>query len=52
MPFGKKSCAVTAQLQQAGVNVERVTEETYSLEDVFIAVVEKARARGKFAQEE
>jgi ABC-2 type transport system ATP-binding protein len=44
--------AVTAQLQQAGVNVERVTEETYSLEDVFIAVVEKARARGKFAQEE
>jgi hypothetical protein len=29
-----------------------VNEETYSLEDVFIAVVEKARAGGKFARED
>jgi hypothetical protein len=29
-----------------------VSEETYSLEDVFIAVVEKARAGGKFSRED
>ena len=43
---------VTAELDRAGITVENVQEETYSLEDVFIAVVEKARAHGKFAQEE
>lgn len=43
---------VTGQLSAAGINVEQVSEETYSLEDVFIAVVEKARARGKFAKED
>jgi ABC-2 type transport system ATP-binding protein len=43
---------VTEQLRQAGINVEQVHEEPYSLEDVFIAVVEKARAHGKFAQED
>jgi hypothetical protein len=35
-----------------GIHVESVHEEAFSLEDVFIAVVEKARAHGKFAEEE
>jgi ABC-2 type transport system ATP-binding protein len=43
---------VTAQLSQVNVKVLGVTEESYSLEDVFIAVVEKARAGGKFARED
>jgi ABC-2 type transport system ATP-binding protein len=44
--------ALTAELKQGGIDVEDVQEETYSLEDVFIAVVEKARARGSFAKED
>jgi ABC-2 type transport system ATP-binding protein len=44
--------AVTGQLGHAGVKVLGVSEETYSLEDVFIAVVEKARAGGKFSRED
>ncbi len=44
--------SVTRQLGHAGVKVLSVSEETYSLEDVFIAVVEKARAGGKFARED
>jgi ABC-2 type transport system ATP-binding protein len=44
--------AVTEELSKAGIRVESVQEETYSLEDVFIAVVEKARAHGKFAKED
>src|SRR6476646_10259346 len=43
---------VTAQLGHAGVKVLGVSEETYSLEDVVIAVVEKARAGGKFSRED
>jgi ABC-2 type transport system ATP-binding protein len=43
---------VTGQLGHAGVKVLAVSEETYSLEDVFIAVVEKARAGGKFSRED
>jgi len=34
------------------VAVQEVHEENYSLEDVFIAVVEKARQEGKFAAED
>jgi ABC-2 type transport system ATP-binding protein len=47
---GRKS--VTARLEQAGIKVEEVHEETFTLEDVFIATVEKARTRGKFTQED
>jgi ABC-2 type transport system ATP-binding protein len=43
---------LTEQLKKTGINVEEVREEPYSLEDVFIAVVEQARARGKFTQED
>jgi ABC-2 type transport system ATP-binding protein len=43
---------VTAALTKAGIQIEDVHEETYSLEDVFIAVVEKAREQGKVAKEE
>jgi len=44
--------AVVGRLEQAGIKVEDVREETFTLEDVFIATVEKARAHGKFAQED
>ncbi len=44
--------SVTEQLRQAGIQMESVHEEAFSLEDVFIAVVEKARAHGKFAEED
>jgi len=43
---------LTRQLEAAGIHVERVSEERYSLEDVFIAVVEKARTHGKFSKED
>jgi ABC-2 type transport system ATP-binding protein len=41
-----------AKLQAAGVQVKDAYEEPYSLEDVFIVVVEKARRQGKVAKEE
>jgi len=40
------------KLRDAGVAVTEIHEESYSLEDVFIAVVEKARQEGKFAAED
>jgi len=40
------------RLRDAGVAVQDMHEENYSLEDVFIAVVEKARQEGKFAAED
>ncbi|MGO4884458.1 MAG: ATP-binding cassette domain-containing protein [Bryobacteraceae bacterium] len=40
------------RLRDAGVAVRDMHEESYSLEDVFIAVVEKARREGKFAAED
>jgi ABC-2 type transport system ATP-binding protein len=40
------------KLAQAGLEVRHVEEQTYSLEDVFIAVVEKARREGKVAVED
>jgi ABC-2 type transport system ATP-binding protein len=43
---------ITARLQAAGIQVLDAVEETFSLEDVFIVVVEKARKSGKVAKEE
>ncbi len=43
---------VTPKLAAAGIKVMDVHEETWSLEDVFIAVVEKARKQGKVAKED
>jgi ABC-2 type transport system ATP-binding protein len=40
------------QLRDDGVAVRDMHEENFSLEDVFIAVVEKARQEGKFASED
>jgi ABC-2 type transport system ATP-binding protein len=41
-----------AKLNAAGIQVKDSYEEQYSLEDVFIVVVEKARKLGKVAKEE
>jgi ABC-2 type transport system ATP-binding protein len=43
---------VSDRLAAAGINVSDVREEPYSLEDVFIAVVEQMRKAGKTAVEE
>jgi len=43
---------LTAALRDAGVAVREMHEENFSLEDVFIATVEKARQEGKFAAED
>jgi hypothetical protein len=42
----------THKLAEKGVKVKSVREEKFSLEDVFISVVEKARRQGKGAAEE
>jgi ABC-2 type transport system ATP-binding protein len=42
---------VTDQLTTAGIKVLGVREEPFSLEDVFIAVVERLRKEGKSAEE-
>jgi ABC-2 type transport system ATP-binding protein len=42
---------VTNRLGAAGINVLQAHEEPYSLEDVFIAVVEQMRQEGKTAEE-
>jgi ABC-2 type transport system ATP-binding protein len=42
---------MTDQLAAAGINVARASEELFSLEDVFIAVVEQMRKEGKSAEE-
>jgi hypothetical protein len=41
-----------ARLAAAGISVISAEEGRYSLEDVFISVVEKARLAGKVAKEE
>lgn len=41
-----------AQLQEQGIQIRHATEREYSLEDVFLAVVDKARREGKIAKEE
>jgi ABC-2 type transport system ATP-binding protein len=43
---------ITEQLTQAGLHVISAREEHFSLEDVFITMVEKARQQGKVATEE
>lgn len=42
---------VTERLTQKGIKVSRAREQAYSLEDVFIAVVEQMRRAGKSAEE-
>jgi len=46
-----ESKRITDNLAQQMIKVTRVSEEPYSLEDVFIAVVEKMRKEGKSVQE-
>jgi ABC-2 type transport system ATP-binding protein len=43
---------VKERLAKAGLHVAEVHEENYSLEDVFISVVERAREQGKVAKED
>jgi ABC-2 type transport system ATP-binding protein len=40
------------KLQANGIRVLQAREERFSMEDVFISVVEKARQEGKVAAEE
>ncbi len=47
---GKKQ--ITERLRREGIQVRDVREENYSLEDVFIGVVERARQQGKVAAED
>ena len=42
---------VTGRLSSAGIHVITAHEEPYSLEDVFIAIVEQMRQEGKTAEE-
>jgi ABC-2 type transport system ATP-binding protein len=42
---------ITRELSAVNIQVLSANEETYSLEDVFIVVVEKARAKGKYVGE-
>ncbi len=44
--------ATVAKLTAAGITIKSVVEDQFSLEDVFIAVVEKARKQGKVASED
>jgi ABC-2 type transport system ATP-binding protein len=46
------SRTISDQLTAAGLHIQDMHEENYSLEDVFIVVVEKARQQGKVAGEE
>jgi len=41
----------TRELERNGIRVISAREERFSLEDVFISVVEKARRQGKVAVE-
>jgi ABC-2 type transport system ATP-binding protein len=43
---------LTEMLKRAGVNVEKAYRERFSLEDVFIGIVERARREGKAASED
>lgn len=52
LPPAQAQPALTEQLRQAGIIVQDVHEEPFSLEDVFIAVVEQARTQGHFAKDE
>jgi ABC-2 type transport system ATP-binding protein len=48
----KSQASTTAQLEAAGIHVLEAQEGRFTLEDVFISVVEKARQQGKFATED
>jgi len=41
-----------AMLESDGLSVQSALEREYSLEDVFLAVVDKARREGKVAKED
>jgi len=43
--------ALTARLRADGIEIRRAREVRFSLEDVFISIVEQARLQGKVAQE-
>ena len=43
---------ITHRLAAGGIRVLKSNEENYSLEDVFIVVVEKERQQGRVAEEE
>jgi hypothetical protein len=47
---GKRT--TTEKLESNGIRVISAREEPFSLEDVFINVIEKARQQGKAAPEE
>jgi ABC-2 type transport system ATP-binding protein len=51
-PAEEAIAATTAQLQGIGMHVLEAREERFSLEDVFISVVERARLQGKVASED
>ena len=42
---------ISERLTSEGINVSTAREQPYSLEDVFIAIVEKMRKEGKVAEE-
>ncbi|HJZ81462.1 MAG TPA: ATP-binding cassette domain-containing protein [Pyrinomonadaceae bacterium] len=42
---------LTDRLERKGIKISRAREQSYSLEDVFIAVVEQMRREGKSAEE-
>jgi ABC-2 type transport system ATP-binding protein len=44
--------STTQELEKKGIRVLSVQEQRFSLEDVFISVVEKARQQGKVAAED
>jgi ABC-2 type transport system ATP-binding protein len=48
----KSLASTTAQLEGNGIHVLEAQEGRFTLEDVFISVVEKARQQGKFATED
>jgi ABC-2 type transport system ATP-binding protein len=49
---GEGEKKISEELESGGVHVISVREGRFSLEDVFISIVEQARREGKVAQEE
>jgi ABC-2 type transport system ATP-binding protein len=52
LDFEAGKADISARLNAGGVKVLEACEETFSLEDVFIVVVEKARKLGKVSKED
>jgi ABC-2 type transport system ATP-binding protein len=48
----KSQASLTAELEASGIRVLDAREGRFTLEDVFISVVEKARRQGKFSTED